>query len=584
MELNEFKQQNGNENEESVIVNPNLKPDVDNLQKVDPAKMLNLKSPQEIADEKRPGTEFTDILNDGIDVIKKRADEAEEFADIMEQTEEEKLSGEDIASVKGFDPFEMMKTPPVLNKAQIRAQVEAGTYGAEEPAEVPTPKPEEKVAVEPKESNDEKTEPSLEDEILNEMEENENMGDVSPFIANSEPAEMYQPVKSTTTETAQKVELSAVLDSSSKEAETPDDDFEAEILKELEESEHDEDDSLQDDRMQALKDQIKSKISPIATPFNLKTFTISSKPTTVKNTVKQAQVKHAKVADWALPATKLHVTMEGFLGEDITTLASRSARNTAQGIRDQYKIFYDHILDKNKPDSLDAWLKIVNVADIDHLYAAAYRATFEGMNFIPYECTNDKCAKSFLSDSLPFMDLVKFKDDETKKSFMELLNSETTESAGEYVSELIQISETYAVTIKSPSIYDVVIRPSYLDGDFRQKYDRAMPITPYIDNVYYIDTADSSLRPIKFMEYTGNPAKTEKARVIVMDKIIKTLTADQYFLLASYISNMNEKNDGVTYVMPETVCPFCGEVIKEENYSAMNLLFLRHQLAALANG
>ena len=57
-------------------------------------------------------------------------------------------------------------------------------------------------------------------------------------------------------------------------------------------------------------------------------------------------------------------------------------------------------------------------------------------------------------------------------------------------------------------------------------------------------------------------------------------------MIVSYISAINSGDDkvGVKYVIPETNCPNCGASIPEEETSALNMLFLRHRLAMLANG
>ena len=77
-------------------------------------------------------------------------------------------------------------------------------------------------------------------------------------------------------------------------------------------------------------------------------------------------------------------------------------------------------------------------------------------------------------------------------------------------------------------------------------------------------------------------AKTVKARVITYAKIISTLTADQYNVIMAYLAAINQRNDDITYVRPEVMCPNCGTVIPETETTGQELLFTRSQLAALS--
>ena len=50
----------------------------------------------------------------------------------------------------------------------------------------------------------------------------------------------------------------------------------------------------------------------------------------------------------------------------------------------------------------------------------------------------------------------------------------------------------------------------------------------------------------------------------------------------AYLSAINNKRSGMKWKLPECTCPKCGSVIKERETTAENLVFTRHQLAALA--
>ena len=162
--------------------------------------------------------------------------------------------------------------------------------------------------------------------------------------------------------------------------------------------------ALNDHRLELLKEDINSKISHTSIK-SIAGFTISKKPISVNNASIAAKRDHGKVADWVLPGSDRIISMREMTGTEIETLLSNNTgRNKLNGIRDQYQLLYDHVIDPYKPKDVDSWVKLISVTDVDHLYAAVYRATFEGKNFIPYDCPDtNKCKNSFLSDNVPSM-------------------------------------------------------------------------------------------------------------------------------------------------------------------------------------
>ena len=60
------------------------------------------------------------------------------------------------------------------------------------------------------------------------------------------------------------------------------------------------------------------------------------------------------------------------------------------------------------------------------------------------------------------------------------------------------------------------------------------------------------------------------------------MNADEIAIMRAYINGINKHTDMVTYQIPETTCPHCGNVNKAvENQSASSLVFLRNQLGLL---
>lgn len=559
MDLNEFKQ---NE-DDSVIVSPNLKKKVD-------IDSIPLESEQE--ERYDPVSE---ILEKGADFMDQREmEKKEKFDEAVELEEATEITDSVLENTFGFNPVDMMKNPPNMPESldganRIEEEMKA-TGLADAKAELEAAKKSSESV-----STDTNKSTSVDDDIEADIMGDEEDIDTSATDKIISIADAKEAAKKSDAS-----DVAAVP--SSVNTSTADDDIEAELAK-LDDEIDSASETADDERLKALKEDIHKKIAPVSKAFDLKSFSVVNRPITVKNSVAAAERANVRVADWALPSSKIHITMKGMLGDQIDILTTRNARNNVQALKSQYEVLYNHIIDENKPP-FDTWLKTISVLDVDHLYAAAYRASFENLNFIPYDCPDDKCGNSFLSDSRPFMDLVKFSSNENKAEFMKLVNGEMPENAGLYVSELIQISDTYAITLKEPSIYDAVIRPSYLDDDFRRKYQNATALATYIDEIYFIDIENQQLRPINTIKYTDNIGKTEKARIIVLNKVISTLTSDQYNLILSYISELTNSSDKVKYVIPETNCPKCGKKIEEEETTASQLLFLRHQLAALANG
>jgi len=447
MDLKDFNQQN----DDSVIVSPNLKKN-----KVDIDKLPLESEPEKVYDP------VGDILEKGAEFMdKKEMEKKEKFDEAVELEEAEEITDTVLENTFGFNPIDMMKNPPTMpdnleSEDRLKKEMEdtglAQAKAEKEAASTATTGKSENI-----DSNSE--EDDIEAEIMNdEVSESEVKSKIVSIADAKEAAK-----KSDTSD------MAAIP--SSVNTSTADDDIEAELAK-LDDEVDSASESSDDERLKALKEDIHKKITPVAKAFDLKSFAIVNKPITVKNSVAAAERNNARVADWALPSSKMHITMKGMLGDQIDILTTRNARNNVQALKSQYEVLYNHIIDENKPP-FDIWLKTVSVLDVDHLYAAAYRASFENLNFIPYDCPDSKCENSFLSDSRPFMDLVKFNTNEDKKEFMKLVNGEMPENAGLYVSELIQISDSYAITLKEPSIYDAVIRPSYLDDDFRRKYQNA---------------------------------------------------------------------------------------------------------------
>ena len=212
-------------------------------------------------------------------------------------------------------------------------------------------------------------------------------------------------------------------------------------------------------------------------------------------------------------------------------------------------------------------------------------SSFDGLNFLPYDCTDTKCNNGFISDSIPFMDMVKFKDKDVEKKFNDIINSTpNADKFKQYTTEVLPVSDVYAMSFKEPSIYDAVLNPSYIESEWYEKMEGTIALATYVDKIYVIDVANKSLRPLNIKEFPNDPRKTLKAKVLALAKVIKTLSSDQYTLMSAYIEEINKNGSAVDYQKPEIFCPKCGTKIAAENDSPINLLFTRHRLTSLVSG
>ena len=101
-------------------------------------------------------------------------------------------------------------------------------------------------------------------------------------------------------------------------------------------------------------------------------------------------------------------------------------------------------------------------------------------------------------------------------------------------------------------------------------------------NIYYINQEAGEITPIGYERYPSNKMKDAKSRIIEYSKIINSLSPDEYNIILAYLAAINTEHTGMKWKLPECTCPKRGTVIKERETTAENLVFMRHQLAALA--
>ena len=342
-------------------------------------------------------------------------------------------------------------------------------------------------------------------------------------------------------------------------------------------------DAEADTLLEELKNQIKQRVEPIKKSFDLSKFTISQKAVSAQKVMKLAVQVHQNVADWVLPSAGRSISVSGLSGPEILKLnPENSNRNRQNTFRDMYRVIYDHIVDGNKPD-FEVWLKQTRFVDMQHIYFALYMATFGGSNFLNYTCP--KCEKVFIKD-VDFKDMVMYADDETKEKINCMLKQDTTSHSNDsYNVELIQVSNSYVLGIKTPSIWNVIMETASLSEKFLDKYSDLIDMVSYIDSAYLIDEQNGMLIPVNTKPDPNDMAKTAARRIKAMYDIIATLNSEEFYALRSKINEHDEfATSKISYKIPETICPHCATKVPENrNVTPDNMLFMRHQLAAIAN-
>lgn len=366
----------------------------------------------------------------------------------------------------------------------------------------------------------------------------------------------------------------------------PVDDIEEELEKEL--MEDDDMDKLEGDGetdeeiQERFKKSVIEKVKPVTKKFDISTFSIANKKIPFSNATKSATT-HYRSAKWALMSTGRPITMRSFKSTELDALSNSGNEPTRyMSIKKKYNIIFDHIMDP-KPKDVEEWAKVNSFLDIEHIWFAIYRACFEGSNFIPMDCSDTvKCKNIFLSDNVPIKDNVKFADENAKKKFNRIINSDSNVTSLMYTSEVIPVSDDYAIAFKEPSIYNVEFESALLDKDFIEKHQDLVSIISYIDKIYKINHEAQTLEEIDLPVFPNNKTKTFKIKVLNYAKVIGTLDSDQYRFILTVVDQINKRGDELTYVYPEMSCPKCGATIPERRVNAQSMVFLRHQLVALA--
>ena len=339
-----------------------------------------------------------------------------------------------------------------------------------------------------------------------------------------------------------------------------------------------------DKLLEDLKVQVKEKIRPVKNALDLSKFTINKKAASASKVMKLAIANNQQVADWVMLDAARPISVSGLSGPEIMKLnPENSGRNRLNTFRDMYRVIYDHVIDANKPD-FEVWLKQIRFIDLPHIYFAMYKATFEGSNFMNYTCPNNNCGKIFLKD-IEFEDMVYYKDDSVKETVNSIMKLDTTSPSNDsYEVSMVQISDNYVFGLRTPSVWNIVIETATLSDQFLERHGDMIDIISYIDSIYYIDAANMSLVPIDTKPDPNSQAKTSARRIKIFYDLIRTLSSEEFFALRAKIADFDKNADKISYKIPACNCPHCAtEIPANTNITPDQLLFTRHQLAAIGN-
>ena len=340
-------------------------------------------------------------------------------------------------------------------------------------------------------------------------------------------------------------------------------------------------DTDSEDVLKHLQALATEKLKPVSKKLNISSFTVLKKP--VSNVTPMFKESSARVAKWVLPTQQSIVLMKEFSGAELEKLReySENARSV-DALNRRFNMIYSHIMSP-KPAAFDTWLKTTPFDDVDSYFFAIYIASFKGANYLPADCINKDCKETFLSDDIDIMSMVEFENDEAKKRFVSLYQSEAAPAGkGIFCTEVVPMNEKLAISFRQPSIYNVFEIAS-MDDKTRAEYSSIIDYIPYIDQIYSIDMENQTLAPIGYKMFVDNNQRTIRSKVQKYNQLLSTLSVDEFAIIKAYVKAIAEKTSGIGYVYPAIECPKCHNLTEKQRTTAEELVFTRYQLGSLVN-
>jgi hypothetical protein len=301
---------------------------------------------------------------------------------------------------------------------------------------------------------------------------------------------------------------------------------------------------------------------------------------------KRSRPQHL-AARWALQYTGIPIRMTALSGEELVQFLSdietgyQQARHGFLPTIDQlttiWSTIYNHCEMENKP-SFNNWMKRISANDFANFVFAIYLAIFKDTNYLTYRCKKKGCGKLYL-EKHDVMEMVKYPNDKIKNRVETILNGGTVDSHM-YRTEPIPINDTFAMSFITPSIYSFNFEQSILPLKYRQEHS-VTGLMMAIDKVFVIDKARNQFLPIEFGVVADDLEKTVKRKVKALERIFESFSLDQRNIVYHEYQKIVDSvdTDPIKYVLPESTCPVCGNVIPESETNAFEMLFSRARLS-----
>lgn len=285
-----------------------------------------------------------------------------------------------------------------------------------------------------------------------------------------------------------------------------------------------------------------------------------------------------KYYEWGLFATGVSISMTPLSAIEMDEINPYTdSANDIGKARTVFSTLYKHLAPECRTMDMEAWLKLLNYQDLNHLFFALYNANFSTSNIIPFSCP--KC-KHFYTEKRPIIDMVKFETEADKETFNKTIAKDPS-LPPTFEEEIYVANGDYAFGIVIPKIYNSMFEERLLNEGFREKYAGIINISHCISTVYEIDEDNEELIPIQFNTAPNDIVKTYKYRIQGIYKILSKLSAYEFKELQSHIAKYLEENSkdiNISYQVPAATCPKCGAEIEAIPMNAQELVFTRHRL------
>lgn len=355
----------------------------------------------------------------------------------------------------------------------------------------------------------------------------------------------------------------------------------ADEMREIEEKEREE---RLNNRMATFKEQLRTIMVPNKKKTDLSKFKIV-KSTLPAGKILNKQAEETPYFTWVLPYTGVSISVSPLSAIEIQNLINvEEGRNNVEAARAQFELIWKHLHPKCNAGSFENWCKKIHYADIDHLYFAVYKACFQNANIIGFQCQNTKCDNIF-AEKREIMEMVKFGTDKDKELFERIYQQDpSVDSTLE--EDLMEVSESYAIGVGPITLYNILFEINFVDKAMTEKYDTFVGMAATIKSLYRIDEEKEALIPIAFRTDKNDVVKTYKYRIASLYKIFNTLSDIDLNDISDRIGEYADKYAdaiNISYQMPATTCPECGDEIQAAEAPAQQLVFIRHRLVQVLN-